>query len=142
VGETFTLTYKLGNKGPDAAENVVTTIPLPEGFHLSKISGDGTWTYDEATRTITWTMANVPVGDPFLYISGWFTRAGSYVFTASITSNTYNMNTSGVSTLTVNAQNVAQAKTIGMQETGAPIAPILLAMLLVIAGLVVPSRKK
>lgn len=142
VGETFTLTYKLGNKGPDAAENVVTTIPLPEGFHLSKISGDGTWTYDEATRTITWTMANVPVGDPFLYITGWFTRAGSYVFTASITSNTYNMNTQGVSALTVNAQNVAQAKTIGMQETGTPIATTLLAMLLVIAGLVVPSRKK
>lgn len=142
VGETFTLTYKLGNNGPDAAENVVTTIPLPKGFHLSKISGDGTWTYDEATRTITWTMANVPVGDPYLYITGWFTRAGSYVFTASITSNTYNMNTQGVSALTVNAENVVQAKTIGMQETGAPIVPIVLALLLVIGGLLVPSRKK
>lgn len=141
VGETFTLTYKLGNKGPDAAENVVTTIPLPAGFHLSKISGDGTWTYDEATRTITWTMANVPVGDPYLYITGWFTRAGSYVFTASITSNTYNINTQGVSALTVNAENVVQSKTIGMQETGAPIVPILLALLLVIGGLLVPSRK-
>ena len=142
VGEKFTLTYKLGNKGPDAAENVITTIPLPEGFHLSNISGDGTWTYDEATRTITWTMSNVPVGDPYLYITGWFTRAGSYVFTASVNSNTYNINTQGVSAITVNAQNVVRAKTISMQETGTPITPILLSMLLVIGGLVLLTRKK
>ncbi|MBI5458969.1 carboxypeptidase regulatory-like domain-containing protein [Methanobacterium sp.] len=141
VGEKFTLTYKLGNNGPDTAENVTITIPVPEGFVVDKIEGDGTWTYDPTTRTITWTMANVTVGDPYLHITGWFTRAGSYVFTASINSNTYNINTQGVSDLTVNAQNVAEAKTISMQETGAPIAPILLAILLVIGGLLLPSRK-
>ncbi|MDY9924364.1 carboxypeptidase regulatory-like domain-containing protein [Methanobacterium sp.] len=141
VGEKFILTYKLGNNGPDTAENVTITIPVPEGFVVDKIEGDGTWTYDPTTKTITWTMANVTVGDPYLYITGWFSRAGSYVFTASINSNTYNINTQGVSDLTVNAQNVAEAKTISMQETGAPIAPILLAILLVIGGLLLPSRK-
>jgi len=141
VGEMVTLTYKLGNNGPDDAENVTITIPVPEGFVVDKIEGDGTWTYDPTTRTITWTMANVTVGDPYLYITGRFTRPGSYLFTASINSNTYNINTQGVSALTVNAQNVVEAKTISMQETGAPIAPILLAILLVIGGLVVPSRK-
>ena len=141
VGEMVTLTYKLGNNGPDDAENVTITIPVPDGFVIDKIEGDGTWTYDPTTRTITWTMTKVTVGDPYLYITGWFTRPGSYLFTASINSNTYNINTHGVSALTVNAQNLVEAKTIGMQETGTPIAPILLTILLVIGGLVLPSRK-
>jgi hypothetical protein len=51
-------------------------------------------------------------------ITGWFTRAGSYVFTAPINSNTYNINTQGVSAITVIAQNMVEAKTIRMPETG------------------------
>ena len=66
IGETFTLTYKLGNNGPDPAENVTITIPLPEGFELSNISGDGNWTYNETTRTIT-CRADL-MGLPFLQV--------------------------------------------------------------------------
>jgi uncharacterized repeat protein (TIGR01451 family) len=94
VGETFTLTYKLGNNGPDDATNVTITIPLPEGFVISKIEGDGNWIV--TGNTITWTMTNVTVGDPYLYITGWTTRIGNYLFTASITSDTFSTNSRGL----------------------------------------------
>jgi len=143
VGETFTLTYKLGNNGPDEAKNVLITIPLPEGFEIAKISGDGKWNYNSATRTITWTLTNVPVGDPYLYISGNVLSPGSYVFSSSISSETYNINSQGVTPITINAVNEVKAasKTIPLQETGLPFAGFILAVLAVFGGLVIPKRK-
>jgi uncharacterized repeat protein (TIGR01451 family) len=142
VGETFTLTYKLGNHGPDPAQNVTITIPLPEGFELSNISGDGSWTYNETTNTITWTLANVPVGDPYLYITGKVTKPGIYVFGSSIISETYNINTEGVNTITINAVAEAKAasKTIGMQETGIPIAGLIMGILMLLGGLITSKK--
>ena len=32
VGKTFTITYKVGNKGPDEANNVVMTFVIPKGL--------------------------------------------------------------------------------------------------------------
>ena len=141
VGEIFTLTYKLGNNGPDDAENVTITITLPNGFVISQITGDGTWIING--NTITWTMANVTVGDPYLYIQGWAAAAGSYLFSASITSNTYNINTEGVTPITINAVSVVNpaSNTIGMQETGMPLNYLILAVLMVISGFLVPKRK-
>ncbi len=143
VRETFTLTYKLGNKGPDNATNVTMTIPLPEGFEISQITGDGNWTYNANTNTITWTLNNVPVGDPYLYISGWSNHAGTFVFSSSITSDTYNINTEGVTPITINAVNEVKAasKTIPMQKTGLPIAGLILAILAVLGGLATSKRK-
>ncbi|WP_414469161.1 hypothetical protein [Methanobacterium sp. ACI-7] len=143
VGELFTLTYKLGNKGPDNATNVTITIPLPQGFELTNISGDGNWTYNSTTNTITWTLTNVPVGDPYLYITGKVTKAGSYMFGASITSETYNINTQSVNPITVEALPTANAasETIGMQNTGLPIPALVLALLAVFGGLVLPRMK-
>ena len=147
VGETFTLTYKLGNKGPDAAENVTITIPLPEGFEIVNISGDGNWTYNSNTNTITWTFANVSVGDPYLYLSGRFSKAGSYVFGSSISSETYNINTEGVTPITINAVSQVNAasttttETIPMQHTGLPFAGLILAILAVLGGSVMSKRK-
>ena len=153
VGETFTLTYKLGNNGPDDASNVTTTIPLPEGFELTSINGDGNWTYNTTTRTITWTLANVAVGDPYLYITGKTNKAGSYLFTSSISSDTYNINTHDITPITINvisptapANPVTQVnaasntKTIGMQETGTPMNYLILAILAVLSGLILPRR--
>jgi len=144
VGETFTLTYKLGNNGPDTADNVTITIPLPEGFVISKIEGDGNWTVNG--NTLTWTMNNVTVGDPYLYISGWTTAPGNYLFTASITSDTFSINSMGISPLTLNAQPTVNAatttKTVGMQTTGTPIVPLVLAALSVLGGLVATRKKQ
>jgi hypothetical protein len=145
VDEDFTITYKLGNYGPDAAKNVTMTLPLPVGFEVSNITGDGKWTYDKATNSITWTLADVPVGDPYLYVTGKLTSAGSFIFDGSIVSETFNLNTEGVTPLTVEAATAtevnAATKTVGMQKTGVPLAYLVLAVLLILGGLVVPQRK-
>ncbi len=146
VGETFTLRYKLGNNGPDDATNVTITIPLPEGFVISKIEGDGNWIV--TGNTITWTMTNVTVGDPYLYITGWTTRIGNYLFTASINSDTFSTNSRGVNPLTLNAQPTVNAatttsgNTVGMQGTGAPIVPLALAILSVLGGLAATRKRQ
>ena len=150
VGETFTLTYKLGNSGPDTAENVTITIPIPDGYVISTISGDGTWIINGTN--IIWSLGNVTVGDPYLYITGWTTQAGNYLFTASITSNTYNINSRGITPLTITANspvnpgsntqvNAASNSTVEMQNTGAPLVGMILAILMVLGGLV-GTRKK
>ncbi len=141
VGQIFTVTYKLGNNGPDNATNVTITIPLPDGFVVSSISGDGNWTI--TGNTITWTLQNVPVGDPYLYITGKVRNAGNYVFGASITSDTYNINATGVTPLTINTVEAANAasKTIRMQNTGLPIAGLILAILALFSGLATSRRK-
>jgi uncharacterized repeat protein (TIGR01451 family) len=153
VSELFTVTYKLGNYGPDNATNVTINIPLPEGFEIGKIYGDGNWTYNEANRTITWTIGNVPVGDPYLYVTGRLTKAGSYIFGSFISSETYNLNTEGIIPITINASNAGNAETaanevkevnaatVEMQETGAPFTGLILAILAVFGGLLVPKRK-
>jgi uncharacterized repeat protein (TIGR01451 family) len=142
VGERFTLRYKLGNNGPDTADNVTITIPIPEGFVISKIEGDGNWTVNR--NTIIWTMNNVTVGDPYLYISGWTTGPGNYLFSASITSDTFNINSMGVSSLTLKAQPTVNAatttNTVGMQTTGTPIVPLALAVISVLCGLVATRK--
>jgi len=143
VGEIFTLTYKLGNNGPDDATNVTITIPLPEGFHISSINGDGTWTI--VGNNIIWTFNNVTVGDPYLFISGWTTAAGEYIYTASINSNTFNINTRGVNSLSINAKpqvNAATINTVGMQKTGVPLAGIILSILLVLGGFISTHEKQ
>ncbi|MFA0834933.1 MAG: hypothetical protein ACC609_13130 [Methanobacterium formicicum] len=149
VGETFTLRYKLGNNGPDDATNVTITIPLPEGFVISKIEGDGNWTV--TGNTITWTMNNVTVGDPNLYVSGWTTGPGNYLFSASIASDTFSINSTGVSPLTLKAQPTVNAatttsttsgNTVGMQSTGAPMVPLALAILSIVGGLAATRKKQ
>ena len=143
TGEIFTLTYKIGNNGPDNATNVIINIPLPAGFILNGITGDGTWIFNAANSSIIWTLANVPVGDPYLYISGKFNKPGAYVFSSSISSNTYNINTQGTSSITINAVQAVNAagKTVGMQNTGLPINYLILAILAVYGGILVPKRK-
>jgi hypothetical protein len=105
VGEIFTVTYKLGNKGPDNATNVTMIIPLPSSFIVSKITGNGNWTYNKTTNTITWTLTNVFIGDPYLYISGKINNSGVYAFGSSISSKTYNLNTESVDPITITSKN-------------------------------------
>lgn len=141
VGEQFTLTYKLGNNGPDNASNVTVTIPIPVGFNVSNITGDGNWTYN--TSTITWTLTNVPVGDPYLYVTGKTVKAGQYIFGSSLSSETLKLNSATViPTSTTSNTDGTSAKTIAMQHTGVPIAGFLLAILMVFGGYLMPRLKK
>ena len=157
VGETFIITYKLGNNGPNNATNVTISIPIPKNFKITNISGDGNWTYNPTTSIITWTLSNVTVGDPYLYVTGKTMSSGVYVFGSNITSETYNLNTQGVTPITVTSTNPinpinptnpttktklnAETTTIPMQHTGLPIAGLILAILAVIGGSISSRRK-
>lgn len=83
VNENVNLTYKLGNNGPDSADNVTVTIPLPKDFQISSLAGDGDWNYDTKTNTLIWTFANLSLNPQYLYIRGNFTKSGTYNFNAS-----------------------------------------------------------
>ena len=151
VGDTVLYTLKVGNQGPDAAQDVVMTYVIPQGLEFSGATVDnGTYTYDASTRTITWTIGEVPVGDPYLWLSLRVTQAGQYLINPTLTTSTYdptlNTNTQSLTVNaaaeepeTVNAQT--ETKTIGMQKTGMPVNYLILALLLLIGGYIVPKRK-
>ncbi len=155
VCEQFLLTYKLGNKGPDAAQNVEITFKLPEGLDFVNLNVDtGKCTYNETTRTVTWTLESVPVGDPYLYFTVKATSVGTYKITPSITSTTYNWNSGDNGSITFNVQSnsnnnssnassntVNAASTISMQKTGLPLNYLILAILMVLSGLIIPKNK-
>ena len=153
TGDTFVLTYKLGNYGPDAASNVTITFQLPEGLTFEDITVDtGRYTYDPTTRTVTWTLDSVPVGDPYLYLTVKAVGDGTYKITPSITSDTYNLNSgdSGIITINVqsnnnNSSNETTVKAvdntiIGLQKTGLPLNYLILAVLMVLSGLVTKRK--
>ena len=150
VGEKFLLTYKLGNYGPDAAENVTITFKLPEGLDFVKVTADtGNCTYDPSTRTVTWTLDSVPVGDPYLYFTVKAAGDGTYKIIPGIVSLTYNSGINGGITINVQSPSssgstgsstVNAASTISMQKTGVPLNYLILAIFLVLSGLV-PKRK-
>lgn len=143
IGNTVTITYKVGNLGPDDADGVVMTFVIPEGLeYVSSSSPDWTQaTYDPETRTVTWILGNVPVGDPTLNLNVKVLRAGTFVISPTIVSKTCTGQPVVVATTTVNAQAQPHKKTVPMQKTGTPITGIALAILLVVGGLA-GTRKK
>ncbi|KAF5058554.1 hypothetical protein DSECCO2_345360 [anaerobic digester metagenome] len=159
VGDTFLLTYKLSNSGPDNATNVTVSFQIPAGLEFVSASVDnGTYTYNPANRTVTWTLDNVAVGDPYLYLTVRALGTGSYSITPAITSETYNHNTDplmpfSISVQTQNSNNsgstansatvnaASTTKTVPMQTTGMPIAELVLAILAVLGGVFTPRKK-
>ena len=157
VGEIFTITFKVGNRGPDTAKNVVLTLPLPSGVEYVDVNVDqGTTSYDPATRTITWTLDDVVVGDPYAWVQVKALNQGSFIFQPTLTTDTFDPNIeSNIQVLPVNvlakeggssgtggSSETVHAKTVGMQKTGAPIAGIVLAILMVLGGLISTSKKQ
>ena len=61
AGETIQYTIGVYNDGTLAANNVIITDVLDENLTLTASLPEGV-TYNEATRTITWTVGNVPYG--------------------------------------------------------------------------------
>ena len=162
VGQTFVVTYKLSNNGPDNATNVVMTLQVPEGLEFVTANVDsGAWSYNAANRTLTWTLENVPVGDPYLNITMESLSAGTQTINGpSLTSGTFNINTQNMPTIAIdtraqqnnnngstgtitNGSNTVNAATqeVAMQKTGAPLAELVLAILAVLGGVLVPRRK-
>ena len=153
VGETFIVTYKLSNRGPDNAMNVTVSFQIPAGLEFVTVSVDnGIWTYNPANRTVTWNLTNVAVGDPYLYLTVRALGTGSYTIIPTITSETFNRNTDPLTSfrVSVKAQNnsngntvnaASTTKTIPMQKTGMPIAGLILAILAVFGGIFTPRKK-
>jgi len=149
VGEIIRITFKLGNKGPDTADNVVFTYHIPDGMEFVSLETEPGYPaaiYDPATRTITWILGTVPQIDPWLKVNVKVLKAGNINTDPQVNTDTYDptIDTS-VKSITVNAVNVVNAasntSTIGMQNTGIPIAGLLLAVLAVFAGLIIPKRR-
>jgi uncharacterized repeat protein (TIGR01451 family) len=148
LGEIFTITFKLGNRGPNTAENVVFTLPLPSGVEFVGVEVDqGTARYDPATRTITWSLGDVVVGDPYAWVRVRALDVGSFIFRPTLTTDTYDPNIeSNIQTVTVNVQAAGEpsetvhAQTVGMQKTGAPFIGIVLAILMILGGLITPKK--
>jgi uncharacterized repeat protein (TIGR01451 family) len=143
IGETFKLTYKIGNNGPDPAKNVTITIPLPNGFVLANITGDGSWIHNTHTNTIIWTLNTIPVGDPYLYVSGKFMNPGNYTFGSSISSETLQINIKNIDPDKNNTQPVVNAatETVPMQKTGIPIGGLIIGTLSILGGLIITQKK-
>ena len=162
AGDTVIYTLKVGNNGPDTAENVVMTYVIPEGLEFVGATDDtgNTWTYDENTRTITWNMGSVPKGDPNLWLNLRVAQAGQYLINPTLTTSTYDPTlNSNIQSFTVNAiaeitqvpvvqvpvvnseSKITKTTTIRMQETGIPLPLMLLAILMVLGGFLAPKRK-
>ncbi|HII84266.1 MAG TPA: DUF11 domain-containing protein [Methanobacterium subterraneum] len=154
VGEEFIITFKLGNNGPDTAENVVFTLLLPDGVEFVSVEVDqGTANYDPVTRIITWSLDIVEVGDPYARVSVRALDVGSFIFRPTLTTDTDDPNLeSNIQTLTVDVQAAGEptetssetvnAQTVGMQETGTPILRIVLAILMVLGGFISTLKKQ
>ncbi len=163
VGQTFVVTYKLSNNGPDNATNVTVSFQVPEGLEFVTANVDsGTWAYNAANRTVTWTLTNVPVGDPYLNITMESVSAGSQTINGpTLRSETFNTNIGSMPTLTIdtkaqqnsnnggsigtitNGSNMVNAatQTVPMQKTGVPLAGLALAIFTVLGGVLVPRKK-
>jgi len=157
VGDKFTVTFKLGNNGPDIANNVIVKIPIPEGLDFLNASVDlGIWNYDNLTRTLIWTVGDVKVGDPYLYLTLKSMKSGQYIIYPVVTTTTYDPNLES-SAITLNTTilpvhiNVKPADnndsdkndsgTVPMHKTGIPLAILALAIFMVLGGLFGVKRK-
>lgn len=154
VGDTVIYTLKVGNNGPDTATDVVVTYIVPEGLEYAGANVDnGTYAYDAATRTVTWTIGEVPVGDPYMWLSLKILRSGSYLINPQLSTSAFDQTLSNdTQSITIHAtaasnnstnstnNTVNAASTVSMQNTGVPLAALVLALFMVIGGMV--SSKK
>jgi hypothetical protein len=89
VGKLFTINFKLGNKGPDAAKKVVVSFKIPEGLKFVTGTSDyGKYKFDTRTKTLTWKLDNVAVGDPYLKITLKAIKSAKYTIKPKISANT------------------------------------------------------
>ena len=66
VGDIITMSFKVGNNGPDDATGVIFKYVIPENFEYVGMIADSLPNpeYNPSTRTVTWNLGNLPVGDP------------------------------------------------------------------------------
>jgi len=123
---------------------VVISFKIPEGLEfITGTSDSGKWTFDPLTKTLTWTLDNVVVGDPNLKITLRTLKSGSYAISPNIGANiTINVTNNGE--INLNIQNTTNNNTtnndLQMPQTGTPIYYLIIAIFLIIGGLI-PRNK-
>jgi PKD repeat protein len=154
VGDTVRYKFKLGNYGPGIATDVVFIFQIPEGMeYVGVVDKDsGSVDYNPNNRTITWTLDEVAVGDPYLLLDLRVVTAGTYLFQPAVASSNYNPGLlDRVGSLrfsaVVRATSTAQAVTtnnvqathvsgiVPMQTTGIPLGALLVGLLCIVSGL-------
>lgn len=149
VGETMVLRVKVGNNGPDSAQNVIVTYKIPDGMEYVGFNHETGYpepTYDPTTRTVTWNLGNLGIIDPWMDITLKGVTAGSTSSEASVSSDTYDQfpeNSIETLNITIEAAkvNAATEETVSMQQTGLPIVGLIIAVLVLFGGLVSSKRK-
>jgi autotransporter family porin len=153
AGEPFTLKYKLGNKGPNTAQNVVINIQLPEGLNYVGAQVDtGSVSYNANNRMLTWILDSVPMGDPYLNLTVISPVGGSFTIKPVIRSGTFNSNLdpTGIFSFSVQGNGskgtvvnaASTTRTVPLKSTGTPVNYLVLAVLMVVSGLIAPKIKK
>jgi uncharacterized repeat protein (TIGR01451 family) len=149
VKDTVTFTLIVNNHGPDTAVDVTVNDKLPAGLtYVSSSANYGTYN----PNTGIWTIGNLPNGETaILTIKAVVEKSGQIINQAKVTALTYDPNIEGntasatmnaqAQTVPVNAKTVTNAKTVSMQETGAPFGALIVAVLMMLAGIVLPRRK-
>jgi len=150
VGEQFSYTITVTNNGPNTATGVQVTDVIPAGLTFNSYTASQ-GTYNSATGI--WnvgTMANGGTATLQLFVTPTTSVASTAVTNvATITAqNEFNQNinlpisvTVNVPTETNNANAATITRNVGMQTTGAPIAGIVFAILMVLGGFI-GTRKK
>lgn len=92
------------------------------------------------------------MGDPYAYVQFMVNRIGNFIITPEITTASFNPNLNqniqsliigvkaGEETRTINSNVLKGA--VKMQDTGAPLTPLLLAFLLIMVSLSIKTAKK
>jgi uncharacterized repeat protein (TIGR01451 family) len=158
VGQQFYYTITAINHGPDTATGVQVTDIIPAGLTFNSYTASQ-GTYNSATGI--WNVGNILNGVSAvlkLFVTPTASVAGKNVTnTVKITAqNEYNSNTSHNASVTVHvgsgsiipthkvttsSQNVNNS-TVPMLPTGAPLMPLLLGALMMVAGFANNARKK
>ncbi len=147
VGKLVTFIVNVTNNGPDTATGVFVNDKLPNGLTYQSSSATR-GSYNSATGV--WNIGDMTAGtSETLNLIALVEAIGLYENTAIVGSGTYNPNTANnSSTASVQANDpstpgipTVEAKTIPMQTTGQPIAYLALAIIMVLAGYVIPKRK-
>jgi len=143
VGSTVKYTITVINKGPDAALNTVVTDILPSGMqYLSSIASTGSYNPNTGLWTIG-TMVNGATETLEIFVRVLATGTYENVATVSSSSSNPGTNSSGVVIDVIrNGTNGTNGSgTVPMQPTGVPVILLAFALLMMVAGIVMPRRK-
>lgn len=144
LGDPIQLTIKLFNQGPGTASGVTVNDKLPSGLSfLSYWASSGT--YNPVSGL--WSIGDLPYNQTaILIIKALASQLGVYTNLVTVQSLTYNplTSTGALSIQVILDQNseMVKATTIPLQNTGIPLAPMILSFMVIIGGFIIGRGAK